>query len=1334
METKSVTTTHTEAAFVRLFYILPDSSISYLLRTLLTQSEKKNSVTFHLKGAKPDVEKAIRFIKCCQEKSQSSGGQIFKKEIMIFGDSFQLKEFHGQTGSIFNDMPQWELMSDSCLDEFASVDLLAHLLNSVQPKIMETIDNKWKDGESKKFEIRFGLPIVTKAPEMFFRQTFSCEDLEKSLPKKKGGTKYFLEPQSRGLWTDHILRGIIAEEYREVVDMTINDKNVAGKTGNPRITWDPHKKKVIVALEVHGKDFVDDLIAPNRVNCMRLSLDRFKSIPVDSLDPALIKILEGIDFGKIMLGKPISEKMSERYTITHVRYKVEHRYDCGDYMVKCRDVWFETDEDTKKIVVQRPELEITSRSLNDLLRGTNENRRRVLEIFPEEFKKMLIPALQMFRVHNATGSIDKFLSPSDHKARNFSPQRIKITKIPNVTTIPFQSIGFGVYRSGKFEKQSEMNASIDIEGDRDTFQIFFNDSSKTRLKWNVSDMQTCVHSSNKCVFTFNVFPKVWSRNERCMVGRHNFKSFCAILGQQDLLKLPFIPSAKEILFKDVEKEDRDVSKSILPVVPESAQGLSFGLKWSLLGLLSWGLVEYHQFNNEFFDYVENAKFSDIILQQMVDKREYITNLLETFKTCEKFVSSRPILGKHLSRVRKIVITPSHMYFNTGNIQLSNSIIKDREDDFFIVSFRDENFEMYRPHDYNDIVTSWRRKLDGKWKIVGEEFEFLLPSNSQLRNCSCWFVNTKLKLDLNSFGKFNTDESLPKRVARMGHLFTASWNAFTLKKDEWDVEKDIKHDGRVFSDGIGRISTTAMKELCSSLGLIYGTISTVQIRVGGFKGVLCEDPLLTSHKVIFRKSQYKFEFQTSDIDIRVVKLARWAQCKLTKESILLLEHLGVTEDVFMDKFNEDIQKIQDKVTNYDLPQYPYVQSKASLLTKFPEDPYTSCLKSAILRRMMEDLRHMRVNVAKGACLMGVIDEYNELKEDEVVITIKKPWSNDHVIITGDVVLIRHPSRHPGDIRKAKAVQSDKHSHLCNVVVFPTTGKIPLASQCSGGDYDGDEWHVIWDKDLVPPKTLPPFDYDTIIPTRVAKIKKAISCDEIKDWFFEYSLIDRMGILANQHLASCDAKGVDHEDTLSLAIECAKAVDYAKSGVPGTLSPALKTKTFPRWMELYPSYTHHTMMQRIHYTITEFTQKDHFIISDDIIPSQELIVDGHEKWLEDAKFHFGGYKNEMESLCKRHGVANPFDLLVCNLGTSVEMNATSYNARNLQLAINEIDTRFVKIMEETTDLEARRARSSAWYVYAYMAEKDLRFLPFGWICLENVPKKGNRDRSSIQIWGI
>jgi RNA-dependent RNA polymerase len=49
-------------------------------------------------------------------------------------------------------------------------------------------------------------------------------------------------------------------------------------------------------------------------------------------------------------------------------------------------------------------------------------------------------------------------------------------------------------------------------------------------------------------------------------------------------------------------------------------------------------------------------------------------------------------------------------------------------------------------------------------------------------------------------------------------------------------------------------------------------------------------------------------------------------------------------------------------------------------------------------------------------------------------------------------------------------------LPNCVIFPKKGDIPLTSQISGSDLDGDTFFIAWDERLIPKKSLPPFIYD------------------------------------------------------------------------------------------------------------------------------------------------------------------------------------------------------------------------------------------------------------------
>lgn len=70
-----------------------------------------------------------------------------------------------------------------------------------------------------------------------------------------------------------------------------------------------------------------------------------------------------------------------------------------------------------------------------------------------------------------------------------------------------------------------------------------------------------------------------------------------------------------------------------------------------------------------------------------------------------------------------------------------------------------------------------------------------------------------------------------------------------------------------------------------------------------------------------------------------------------------------------------------------------------------------------------------------------------------------------VVETEVLVMKNPCNHPGDIRRCKAVNREELDHLVNVVVFSRKGQRPEQNKMSGGDLDGDVYMVIWDEDLV-----------------------------------------------------------------------------------------------------------------------------------------------------------------------------------------------------------------------------------------------------------------------------
>jgi len=135
--------------------------------------------------------------------------------------------------------------------------------------------------------------------------------------------------------------------------------------------------------------------------------------------------------------------------------------------------------------------------------------------------------------------------------------------------------------------------------------------------------------------------------------------------------------------------------------------------------------------------------------------------------------------------------------------------------------------------------------------------------------------------------------------------------------------------------------------------------------------------------------------------------------------------------------------------------------------------SSCLQS--MRDLLQRTR-IRVPPNEGRNMIGIVDEYNVLEANQVYIqyTIlnRDSLDNDNnnnktkVLNNCKVVITKNPCHHPGDIRTFTAVDHPRLEHLKDVIVFSQQGDRPAPHDISGSDLDGDEYSVVWHKDLVP----------------------------------------------------------------------------------------------------------------------------------------------------------------------------------------------------------------------------------------------------------------------------
>ncbi|CAF5136945.1 unnamed protein product, partial [Rotaria magnacalcarata] len=108
-----------------------------------------------------------------------------------------------------------------------------------------------------------------------------------------------------------------------------------------------------------------------------------------------------------------------------------------------------------------------------------------------------------------------------------------------------------------------------------------------------------------------------------------------------------------------------------------------------------------------------------------------------------------------------------------------------------------------------------------------------------------------------------------------------------------------------------------------------------------------------------------------------------------------------------------------------------------------------------------------------------------------------------------------------------------------------GHRPHPNEISGSDLDGDEYVVIWDKDLIPETPNEnAYAYDS--QEDPPKMERPITRDDINQIVMEVSEQDCLGSLSNIHLAYVDKEGIKSKICTDLAGAISQEVDAAKTG--------------------------------------------------------------------------------------------------------------------------------------------------------------------------------------------
>ena len=383
------------------------------------------------------------------------------------------------------------------------------------------------------------------------------------------------------------------------------------------------------------------------------------------------------------------------------------------------------------------------------------------------------------------------------------------------------------------------------------------------------------------------------------------------------------------------------------------------------------------------------------------------------------------------------------------------------------------------------------------------------------------------------GHLDAIQNIAKHGARLGLCFSSTVRTVDLAPDQWrHGEADVTNGtAYTFSDGCGRITcslaaqvwrlyrTATMRDRNQLAALVQSqeedpvpVPSAFQIRLGGSKGVVVLDPRMgtAAQLVVTRKSMDKFSGSPQRA-VEVCDVAKALPCYLNRQAIMILSKVhGVPDSTFLEMQREMLRLLDDSLGNRAAAE-TVLRGCGGLDPQLTEDvlrvltagvslaePFLQAIMQVIRQWHHTELVHRaRIFVDEGATLLGVMDETGTLRYGEVnrmqsrshaqgllrvcyhlpqvfacVATRTRDANMQASLkpIDGDVVVVKFPALHPGDVRTFRAVSVETLeaegrlkdvearswlSAQVNTLVFPQLGRRPHPNELAGSDLDGDQ---------------------------------------------------------------------------------------------------------------------------------------------------------------------------------------------------------------------------------------------------------------------------------------
>lgn len=135
-------------------------------------------------------------------------------------------------------------------------------------------------------------------------------------------------------------------------------------------------------------------------------------------------------------------------------------------------------------------------------------------------------------------------------------------------------------------------------------------------------------------------------------------------------------------------------------------------------------------------------------------------------------------------------------------------------------------------------------------------------------------------------------------------------------------------------------------------------------------------------------------------------------------------------------------------------------------------YVATRVTQVFRQAMKSITtKYKIEVPQSCTVTCVPDPTNTLKPGEIFLQLSSRKTDEKTgirvgQILGDCIVTRNPCGMKSDVQKVKAVDCTSLRMYTDVVIFSVQGEVSLASQLSGGDYDGDIVSLLFIHDNIP----------------------------------------------------------------------------------------------------------------------------------------------------------------------------------------------------------------------------------------------------------------------------